>query len=810
MAGDKFDLDSFLTSARSGLEDANAGRGVNPNDFGARPSEAEVEPETSSEPDQLSSLLDRIRPSESQEQPEAVPEMKLPQTDDPVPSYANGATPDQALAQSPLDDAERAKFSLFGNKKGLETELKKRFGDDSVRVDPNNMDSYVVKDQGVWKAVDPDSSAWETTKNLLSAIGKGMVPGAGAKAAVGADTLTAGEEEAVGDVADVSRELVIVGASVGAAVLSRGASIPIQIAGQLGAAGALRALTTSMGRAIGTYDATTAEQLQDVGTEMLWALGGETMGVGIKAGVKGALAAVKGLSNNSARWAQGFKTLGADLLSKLTGVNGRALDEAFDPANSRRIEGIIKSFGATGSSADDIVFNIQKKQLGMVEKTMELVETGIDEIWQSGMEEASKKVSNKNFKVVAQELIQPMRSFALDNGLTKIQERVVTAQGKTIIRDVAADRVQAELVKRKGILPRSWSVAANSYDEALKGFEVSGRQLPEILVDSQKGFKELQKFVMQSEKVAQASGTLTGTQGFNDLTTLLKNFKKATFSMKNRAAKEGLNAASRASAELANGLDGALETSLKSRGLDDALDTFVSTKKSWAKARSETQIFLDPWETFKSTKDRNVLGKLSDDMIKGASRKQQQTAGMDFVLNNLFKNKQGAQAQAKNLYKDLLVHDAAIQFIPLVGKGRGSLAATAAVGSAGAGNLQQAAGFTVSAGISSPRLGLKGIRAYQEIVQGQAARSAKMKATQEALGMDEATMKSLNRYGLETVNFTRNLGKKGLDFVMKDEKAVRAILQTMARATQNEQAASAELVNQATNLPEGVTPEDLQ
>ena len=107
MAGDKFDLDSFLTSARSGLEDANAGRGVNPNDFGARPSEAEVEPETSSEPDQLSSLLDRIRPSESQEQPEAVPEMKLPQTDDPVPSYANGATPDQALAQSPLDAAER-------------------------------------------------------------------------------------------------------------------------------------------------------------------------------------------------------------------------------------------------------------------------------------------------------------------------------------------------------------------------------------------------------------------------------------------------------------------------------------------------------------------------------------------------------------------------------------------------------------------------------------------------------------------------------------------------------------------------------
>jgi hypothetical protein len=815
-----FDLDGFIKQATAGLEDPNAGKGA----FVDQAAPARDTPKAADVPssdDKLGQLLTKMQGPKAGEPRERSPdelqpaqEFTLPATGDPVPAYANGTSPSQAIPESPLNIDQRALFSAFGNRAGVEKALRQQFED--VKPDPADPEKFVVKDQGVWKKLDPDNTAWETTKNLLSAAGKALniafnpfAPTYSQSIAGEGPQLDAGEREALGDVADITREVGIAGTALATAALTGGASIPIQAAAMTGTAGAARTMQTSMGRAVGTYDATAAEQLQDVGTEMLWALGGEAMGVGIRQGARGAVKAIQGIQKNLPRWSAGSKTLGADLMSKLMGIPGRALDEAFDPQSARRIEGIMRSFGRTGAHADEIAFKIGEKQLDLTRQLMKSVEGGIDDIWTRGMGQTAKLVSGKNFKLSAQELIRPMREFALDSGLAKVQERVVTGAGKSILRDVPLDRLQQELTKRGGQLPKSWQVRPTKYEEALNVFKAKGQPVPELLMDSQEGFKELQKFVMQSEQVARASGTLEGAKGFTQMTDLLKNFKKATFSMKLRAQSEGLNAASNAAVRLASGLDTAVESALKTRGLDDVLESYSKTKLQFSNARNETQTFLGLWDKYKRTKDLNVLGKLGDDMLAGSSRKFQQTSGMDFVTNQLFKET-ASQRMAAQTYQDLILHDSAKHFLPLIGKGRGSLAATAAVGSLAAGNPVVAAGFAASAALSSPRIGFKGIRAYQSLIGEQTTRAAKMAAFEQRLGLPPQQMQRLASYGLQTVNFMRNLGGKGLNAVAQDETAVRTLLQTMVRSASQEAQGTDQLVNQATNLPPGITPEDLQ
>jgi carbonic anhydrase/acetyltransferase-like protein (isoleucine patch superfamily) len=189
---------------------------------------------------------------------------KLNSTTENAPDFADGNTPDSAINTSPVSILDRAKLSFGGRDTQAQIDfLNERF--DAVRVNSN--DDLVVAKEGKWHRVDADNfgdtNAWSLTDHL---------------------------KETLGDVADVSKEGTIVGASIGAAALTGGSSLLVQGAA-LGAGAAVGDVaTTSMGKLVGTYDGTPGDQLQEAGGEFLInAAGGIVMGKaaqGLKAASK--------------------------------------------------------------------------------------------------------------------------------------------------------------------------------------------------------------------------------------------------------------------------------------------------------------------------------------------------------------------------------------------------------------------------------------------------------------------------------------------------------------------------------------------
>jgi hypothetical protein len=256
------------------------------------------------------------------------------------PEYARGDSVDTPLNESPLDAVDRLRYStLWGNKERIARALKEEGKFQDVQI--NEAGNVVMLDKdGAWKAFDPNNSAWETTKNLVTGNWKrygNAVLGAGKKAAdmvgLGEEVksglerfglqdgfkIHAAEREALNDLADAAPEIAI---QTALAALTMGTSLPAaggaiglkaglqaglksklalkgaEWAGEgalMGAASASgRAALSSLGRLAGTYTATPEEQVSDGLLEM----GLMAAGTPIFMGVSGALGAVKnGLVN---------------------------------------------------------------------------------------------------------------------------------------------------------------------------------------------------------------------------------------------------------------------------------------------------------------------------------------------------------------------------------------------------------------------------------------------------------------------------------------------------------------------------------
>jgi len=158
--------------------------------------------------------------------------------------------PDNALNVSPVTVPDRARLTT-GNERGKINFLKKRFQD--VRVTEEN--GIVVKDKdGVWKAVDPtgiDSfiqDPWEFAKDAV-------------------------------DLLDVAADVAVVGPAI---ALGSRAGPAGAIGGAAAGQGLVSTARTSLGRFLGTYEATPAEQAADVGMDMLFAAGGAGLAAGAR------------------------------------------------------------------------------------------------------------------------------------------------------------------------------------------------------------------------------------------------------------------------------------------------------------------------------------------------------------------------------------------------------------------------------------------------------------------------------------------------------------------------------------------------
>jgi hypothetical protein len=192
-----------------------------------------------------------------------------------MPSYANGLSPEAPINRSPVDAMDRAKLGI-GNAAGGVKFLKSKFED--AKLDRSG--NVLVKDKGLWHRVDPDGwgdgDAWERTKE----IAKDFLDLGDVAIGVAGTVIGAAKGAGTGAVAGGAAGSVVPGAGNLAGAVGGGAAGAI--AGAAGGGAIAAGLRTSLGRLVGTYDATPMEQLYDIGVETLLSAGGEAVALGAK------------------------------------------------------------------------------------------------------------------------------------------------------------------------------------------------------------------------------------------------------------------------------------------------------------------------------------------------------------------------------------------------------------------------------------------------------------------------------------------------------------------------------------------------
>lgn len=277
------------------------------------------------------------------------------------PSYANGLTPETALNQSPIDVADRAALSV-GNEAGKMKFLKEKFG----AVQKTKSGELVVNNKGFWQRVDPeglgDGDAWSMTKELIA------------------------------DVTDLAPTAVNVAAQVGAGVAAAGATGGASLAAQAGISAAvgaaLKAGETSLGRLVGTYEASPEEQLKDIGIETMLNLTGTVIAAGVQP-------AIPYIANGLSK----FASLAKDSVGKkafteawgtLTGAGGQNVERLI--ANPAAVTAEMKLAAKEG--VDDVVGHLINKNVKTVGEIAKNVRASASSLYDSLADDVISQVDD--------------------------------------------------------------------------------------------------------------------------------------------------------------------------------------------------------------------------------------------------------------------------------------------------------------------------------------------------------------------------------------------------------------------------------
>lgn len=397
-----------------------------------------------------------------------------------VPDYANGSSPEFAINTSPLDLTDRLKLAA-GNKAGNFKYLKQKYEDVSVDKDGN----FKVKKDGSWYNVDPsglgEGDAWEKTKAIASAV---LPNGIGALIPVDPKL----KKELAGDMID----LLPMGAQIVAGGLGATAGLvggPVgSVAGAGLASGATEAARTSLGRLVGTYEATPEEQLKDIAWESLLGLGGQTVALAAKPTVAmmgKALSKLKGTSN-----------VAKELISHATaGLNGqpqqsirRALDAPEEVMGELRAA--LKSAGAAEDPAKAVAV-LQRQQNGTLIGMANDSTTALQGKYRENLGNLLKATPD-DFSVNVGDTMKAAMTDLVDRGIGRINDKGLL--------EIFSDAELAKLAQ----VPES--------------------QLPNVLPGkTAEAVREISKILNQYSKF----GTLTGKSGAKKIVDLRKNLREA-------------------------------------------------------------------------------------------------------------------------------------------------------------------------------------------------------------------------------------------------------------------------------------------
>jgi len=614
-------------------------------------------------------------------------EIIVPDTDNELPSYANGLAPEAAINQSPVSFEDRAKLSV-GNQKGKMEFLNKYYGETKLTKEGD----FVVKDKadGFWKRVDPDGlgdgDPWSMTREIQE---------------LASDVI-----DVVPMAANIAAQIGIGAATAPLIPLTGGASVAAT-AGIAGAAGVgLNALETSLGRLVGTYSGDITEQAKDASIEGLMSLGGTAVAAGVKPTVK---YIAKGLAYTGKQLAA-LNPVSRDIAVDVMGLGvkggGKSVERLLEAGDE--VASIMTKASAGGKSADDAINLIKFEAIDSLKKASKAARPALSALYDRGKAEIVSTVDDSfavNFKQDLAPLVELFRSKGM---LMEAGEKAPVDVFKLLSTGAgSADDVAKTLAE-----PAAKGLRLKPFERYVADGYKSG--VVSELVNDKKSY-EMMGEMLEEVRRYEGFGAQKGKLAAENLMQLRGNLLDKSFELAAIADANGLAPAQRFLANLKEVSDSAVYNKFQlAKPIESALfgqtdNLFSALNKKYHETMGQALPFLRANKSAANMGDQ-AYETLYNRVVSSSGRNVRNKTQFDATLD-LLKQFSPEGKVLGNTAELIKSSEAAMAFMPNLTSGFASKAAgMGAVGAIAAGNPAVATGMAATALASSPKLMFKTVR----------------------------------------------------------------------------------------------------
>lgn len=489
--------------------------------------------------------------------------------------YNSASNPVQA---SPESLGSRVILENFYDDKSKIAALTQKYGE----VIPDKTHGLVVNNKGIYQAYDPKFLNTMNPRELAEGFVQQLPKMVGAAAATAATVALTGNPVGL--------------AAIGGTALAAGLE-----------SGAVR---TSLGRLMGTYNATPEEQAQDIGLEGLVNMAGAYIPIGAKGGW-GVVAQAMGVIKNKA--SDAVKGASAALFGKLTGAGESATSTLMENA-----PGVIRTMGNTLKDAGgNVKEGVNLATQRAADTARNWLEQGVKALpaqFKAGLEEAATQAESKNVKIDVYNLITKTKHSINELNFGKF-----------------ADEMANPLAPSQGKVTTKFRPLSETEKTTLGVADPAPGAMDQI----QRIAKLLGRY--------QNDGELTGKAAFNRLANLNKELNQIKYGMSQDATPEFQRAVNQTIA--------AFKTNLGQEFADQGLgDAWIAANKpylQYSKSVDQARDLLNSKEGIYTFLDR----------IGGKAGKMKSAFGIANDINALT----GQSGEA--LYDQMLLHQASSKFM---------------------------------------------------------------------------------------------------------------------------------------------------
>jgi hypothetical protein len=392
-------------------------------------------------------------------------------------------TKEAPLDYSPVSITDRFKMGL-GNRPGSATYLKKKFED----VATNENGDFVVKDKGAWHKVDGSNfqgDPWKFAKEFASELGENVSTAMNI-GTTGVMTAAGGIAGGLAGTPTIPGVGTISGAAVGSLA---GAALGGAIA---------KDIETSLGRIVGTYEATDEERLEDIGLEAIFSLGGQGLALAAKPSFQLLGRAAKSMWNGASDMG---KAMLAHSLGDMTKVGPVAM-ETLGEMGEQVATTMEKAIAKTGGNEGKMISLAKRKQMQAGRIYYKKIVQNLPRLFQKNLDEMSE-LADDGLEINLDKIGKTFRETVEQEGLgrwvtttkevaTTMDEQLAGAGGRKTITnsffktyteqeasDLTAQGIKAEFLtpaERAALRP-----LVKQIESFAKVGSIRGKEVPKLL-----------------------------------------------------------------------------------------------------------------------------------------------------------------------------------------------------------------------------------------------------------------------------------------------------------------------------------------